>query len=346
MRMSNESVSSYQHIAIIKLSSLGDIIHTLPAFHMLRHHYPEARISWLVEPAGARLLQNFIGIDEIITVNLKIQGFKHKCLELRKILNNHRHQFDLILDFQGLLKSAILARLLKGRVLGFHRLNLREPLSRIFYSMKADIFDENQHVIFKNIHLLHLLGISGPDIQYPLRTSGHSSRLASFLKAHSLEPGKFIILNIGGGWQSKLLDINQYIDIAEKLKAKYPMIILWGNEKERQLAERISESTGIPLSIYLDFDQLFDMIEQSALIITADTLAMHAADMMNTPSVGLFGPTSPVRNGSLHDDSVAIHNQTDCSFCYRKKCDKMICLETIHIDKIERHVSKIYEKYN
>lgn len=341
-----EAVPAYHHIAIIKLSSLGDIIHTLPAFHMMRQHFPEARISWIVEPAGARLLENFTGIDEIITVNLKIRGLKNKYLELKRTLKKYRNQFNLILDFQGLLKSAVLSRLLTSQVFGFHHHNLKESWARFFYNRRADKFDENRHVIIKNIHLLHLLDISGIDIQYPPQKHQSLPRLFSFLRTHSLEPKKFIILNIGGGWQSKLLDINQYIKIAQNLKDKYPMIILWGNEKERQLAEQISESSQIPISIYLNFKELIGMIKQSTLIITADTLAMHLADMMGIPSIGIFGPTSPARNGSLLGESVALHNQMECSFCYKKKCDRMLCLKTIHIEEIEKHVSDIYEKHN
>jgi heptosyltransferase-1 len=339
-------MSSYQNIAIIKLSSLGDIIHTLPAFDILRRHFPESRISWLVEPSGAKLLENVDNIDEIIPINLKIRGVKNKFIELRRILKKYRNRFDLIIDFQGLLKSAVLSRLLKSTVFGFHQSNLKESWARFFYSRKADVFDENRHVITKNIHLLHLLGISNGDIHYPLKKRQSSPRLTAFLQEHSLIPRKFTLLNIGGGWQTKLLDIDQYIEIANRLKKKYPALILWGNEKERQLAEVVSESSHIPMSIFLNFDELIDIIGQASLLITGDTLAMHVADMMNTPSVGIFGPTSPTRNGSLLKNSKAVFNQMDCSFCYKKNCDRMLCLKAIHIDDLENKVSEIYEKYN
>ncbi len=343
--MNQLNLPDYQNIAIIRLSSLGDIIHTLPAFQLLRRHFPRAKINWFAELAGARLLDNFNGIDNIVTVNLKIRGLKNKIRELKKILNQYRNQFDLIIDFQGLLKSAVLSRLLRSPVIGFHRQNLKEPWARFFYNRKADYFDENRHVINKNIHLLHLLNISGTEIHYPKKNKLSSPRVKSFLQRHQLVSGTFIILNVGGGWESKLLDIEQYIEIAGRLKTKYPIVILWGNEKERQLAERISKSSQTIMGVYLEFHELFELIGHSALIITADTLAMHAADMMNVPSVGIFGPTAPARNGSLLKDSVSIYNHLDCSFCYKKKCDTMLCLKTIPIDKIEDRVSKIYEKY-
>ncbi|MCP5108390.1 MAG: hypothetical protein GY950_33695 [bacterium] len=123
----------YENIAIIRLSALGDIIHALPAFTLLREAFPHSKISWLVEPMGAKLLKNFTGIDEIITVDLKKKTFFNKIKEAGKIRSRYGKTFDLVLDLQGLLKSAFLARLLKGKVsVGFHKRNLREPLARIF----------------------------------------------------------------------------------------------------------------------------------------------------------------------------------------------------------------------
>ncbi|MCI0471245.1 MAG: hypothetical protein L0Y73_06290, partial [Candidatus Aminicenantes bacterium] len=145
--------TNYSRIAILKLSSLGDIIHTLPAFSILRKSYPGAKISWIAAPAGAKLLENFPGIDEIIVVDLKSPSLVNKFREVKRIISKYRGKFDLIIDFQGLLKSAVLAYLLKSYTVGFHKKNLREPLARFCYNKSASIFAEGRHVIWKNIHL-------------------------------------------------------------------------------------------------------------------------------------------------------------------------------------------------
>jgi ADP-heptose:LPS heptosyltransferase len=166
----------YKNIAILRLSALGDIIHTLRAFTLLREAYPVAKISWFVEPAGAKLLKNFRGIDQIIEIDLKQKGLANKIREVRRMrsLFGKTKTFDLVLDFQGLLKSAFLAWLLDGTMtVGFHKKNLREPLARFFYKRTVDFFYENgrddladpsghmnhaHHVVLKNIHLANFNG--------------------------------------------------------------------------------------------------------------------------------------------------------------------------------------------
>lgn len=346
----------YSNIAILKLSSLGDIIHTLPAFSLLRKRYPHAKMSWLVEPSGAKLLENFRGIDEIVVVNLKIPTLLNKFKEVKRIISNYRKKFDLIFDFQGLLKSAVLSYLLKSEVIGFDKRNLREPLARLFYTKRAAVFDENNHVIYKNIHLVKSLGNSksrpsdrNTPLKYPpLREIPCSRGFTHFLRENKLKEKKFMILNVGGGWETKLLDINQYIDIINGLKLKRTkgtkIVVLWGNERERETARTVSLETGAIMSIFFGFSDLIRFIKQSRLIITADTLPLHIADMVGTPSVGFFGPTSPQRNGSLLENSSAVYEDLSCNFCYKKKCGKMECIHKIDIDKMIQVIEKIDEQ--
>ncbi|UCH92985.1 MAG: glycosyltransferase family 9 protein [Candidatus Aminicenantes bacterium] len=338
----------YKNIVIIRLSSLGDIVHAVPAFNLLRKQYPRAKISWFAEPAGAKLLKNVSGIDEIIVLNLKVKGFSNKIKEIMRIRSLYRKQFDLIIDFQGLLKSAVLARMLKGYAIGFGKKNLKEPQARYFYKHRVDPFDENNHVIFKNIHLIKgLVNPSNPlVVQYPLKHIPISQKLGDFLSGNSLERGQYIIFNIGGGWESKLLDIRQSIEIINRIKNRYgyPLVILWGNERERHAASEISRQTQTLMSDFFDFSELILFIQYSRLIVSADTLALHVADMVKTPSVGFFGPTSPWRNGSLLKESDAVYEKLACSFCYKKKCGKIDCIKRISIDKIIEAVEKVYEK--
>ena len=128
-------------IAIIRLSSLGDIIHTLPAFQALRRHNPDAEISWIVEPAGATLLENFPGIDRILVFELKSRkGWIARMKYLAGFVRRWRGQFGLILDFQGLLKSALLAFLLGGNAWGLAASTRANPWRRFFTRAGPVIF--------------------------------------------------------------------------------------------------------------------------------------------------------------------------------------------------------------
>lgn len=347
-----------KNIAIIRLSALGDIVHTIPAFSLLRQCYPHASIYWFAEPAGARLLQNIDGIDHIVSFNLKINGFFRRINTLRQVLTAYRKRFDLVIDFQGLLKSAIFSWLLKGHTLGFSQPNLREPQARFFYHQTVDAFDEGRHVIFKNIHLVKgLLGdrvpgltgslqIASSMLRYPLKELEDSHDLKQFRQEYHLETARYIIVNIGGGWQTKTLFIEQYLEMVEKLRDRYDykIVILWGNEKEETIAREISSRTRTIQTIFLDFSDLIAFIRQARLIITADTLALHIADMVNTPSVAFFGPTSSARNGSLLPDSIAVDEKINCGCCYKKKCVKIECIKNLHIKKILDAVETINEK--
>jgi heptosyltransferase I len=334
-----------RNIAIIKLSALGDIVHTIPAFNILRKQFPDSKITWFAEPAGAKLLQNFEGIDEIVELNLKTGGVFSIIEDLRKALSLYRNRFDLVIDFQGLLKSAVLAKLLKGDILGFDKENLRETQARFFYTRRAAYFDETRHVIYKNIHLIRELAPAlPPEVAYPLKSLEMSPALKSFMTTHNLEVEKYVIANVGGGWETKLLSFQQNVEIIDRIKHKYKVVILWGTEKEKEKSKKISEQTGVLMADFFNFSDLIVLIRGSRLIVTADTLAMHLADITQTPSVGIFGPTSPWRNGSLLKESVPIYEELPCGFCYKKKCGTIDCIKNINTERIVEAIEKVNEK--
>ncbi|MCP4156648.1 MAG: glycosyltransferase family 9 protein [bacterium] len=351
--------SKYKNIAIIRLSALGDIIHTLPAFFFLRAAYPHAKISWIVNPMGAKLLKNFKGIDEIITFDLKKKGLFKKIKEIFRMRSQYKKAFDLVLDFQGLLKSAFLVRLLKSnRSVGFHKNNLREHQLHFFYKETAPFFDESNHVALKNLHLAGFGGnVSIDSIWDRDKNKVHWDKInirtcdlqpwrrgvSDFLTRNNLEPGHFLILNIGGGWETKLLPIHRYIEIVNRLKDKYKPVILWGNEKEKRVAETVCEETGAVLADFFNFSELILFLGDCRTIVTGDTLALHLADMIRKPSVGLFGPTSPFRNGSIMKQSESLYKKLPCGFCYKKKCGKIECLDKIKTEAIILAIEKRYE---
>lgn len=329
-------------IAIIRLSSLGDIVHTLPAFQLLRKHFPEAKITWIVEAPGAVLLENFSGIDDIVVFNLKSRkGLFVKIFFLISFVRRWRSRFDLLIDFQGLIKSALLAFLLGGTRLGFSAKNVREPIAALFYSRQAGFFPEERHVIFKNIHLLSMLGINDTTVEYPLKKLSASPQLQQLLMELNWPDKRYIILNIGGGWPTKVLSATQWLEIADGLKLDYPLVLLWGNEQEKETAAAVARQSGVALTFFMNFSDLIYFIAQALLVISGDTLALHLADMTKTPAVGIFGPSSPQRNGPLFSQSRVIYQKQQCSFCYRRKCATMTCLREIVIADIVTAARKI-----
>jgi lipopolysaccharide heptosyltransferase I len=319
-----------ERIAIVRLSSLGDIVHALPAFQALRRARPQAHISWIAEPAGAALLANFPGIDEIVPFALKAQrGPAAQLAYLLRFVRRWRGRFELVVDFQGLLKSAALALLLGGRRLGFGRANAREPLAALLYSRRAPAFPEERHVIHKNLHLLSLLGIAAGEVEYPRPHGRPSPGLAAWLRQQGLGDGGWIAFNVGGNWPSKRLSAAQWRQVAAGLGTGRALLLLWGNDEERATAAEVAGGGHARLAPFLEFSDLIWVIARARLVISGDTLALHLADMTRTPAVGIFGPSSPERNGPLHPASRVVCRRLPCGFCYRRRCDTMECLQSI-----------------
>lgn len=322
-------------------------MHTLPALQALRGHFPSAHITWIAEPAGAALLENFPGIDRILVFDLKTRGnWIAKSRYLAGFVRRWRGQFDLVLDFQGLFKSALLAFMLGGRRLGFGFRNARESLAAVFYSRRAAYFPEDRQVILKNLHLLSLLGIPPGQIEYPEREWRPSRQLSGFLEQNGLGGKGWIILNVGGGWPSKLLSTDQWQRIAAGLKNGRALVMLWGNEREKETAAAVARQSGALLAPFMNFADLIHFISRARMIISGDTLALHLADLTRTPAVGIFGPSSPRRNGPLFPGSQAVFRELDCSFCYRRKCATMNCLRGIEIEAIVAAARKIDAQRN
>jgi len=330
----------YNNIAVVKLSALGDIVHTLPVLAVIRSKFPACSITWFAEPRGAELLHNFSGIDNIVRVDLKTGSLLNRFRNLLKILSDHRGKFDLILDFQGLLKSAALARLLGKNTLGFNKTNLKEPVSRLFYRETSTPFDETEHVIKKNIHLLSFAGILSDDIVYPLKALSFTKTTEQFLNNTVLEPGKYVILNIGGGWETKLLSVVQNLKILADIDPKFKKVVLWGNSREEEKANLITKEPGIIKAPFLNFTDLILFISNAGFIISGDSLPLHIADATGTRSVGVFGPTSPARNGTLNKGSLSVLNEIDCSFCYKRKCSHKSCIENIDLSLITEFINR------
>ncbi len=328
-------------IAIVKLSSLGDIIHTLPALNLLRSNFQEAKITWFAETSGAELLASFSGIDEIVPVEIKKGGFFNKIVKFWSVVSEYRGNFDVILDFQGLIKSAVFSRLIGKNVIGFNKANLREPLSSLFYREKVTLFNEGRSVIEKNIHLLNLVGISSDNINYPLKELFFSKEIEKFFMENDLKSGKYAILNVGGGWESKLLSIERNVKILSGIDAGIKKLVLWGNGSEEKKADevvRLSEAIKIP---FLTFNDLILLIKYGGVLISADSLPLHIADVTDTRSVGIFGPTNPKRNGSLDKRNLSVVNKIGCSFCYKKSCSHKKCLKGINLSLITDYVNSL-----
>jgi lipopolysaccharide heptosyltransferase I len=327
-------------ILIIRLSSLGDIIHTLPAFAALRRSFPEAKIRWAVEERGRQILELVPGLDEIAVIDKK---------RWRRSVRGLKDRDQVALDFQGLVKSALLAYLSRSRRrLGFSKGNLKESLASIFYTERlSPIPEEEGHVISKNLRLLRLLGLNEGRFDFPLEIPSDISRSARS-KLGSIGWGdgrKIVIFNVGAAWETKRWFPEKWIEVLGKVGLPGAFrLLLWGNGEERRLAQAVAEKTGVSVAPDMSIKEVIALLRLASLLVSGDTFALQAACALGVPVVALFGPTNPLRNGPFQGRDKVVSKALDCSPCYKHECSTLKCLHAISADDVAAAVGELWEK--
>jgi lipopolysaccharide heptosyltransferase I len=339
-------------LLIVKLGSIGDIVHTLPALSAIRRALPEAEISWVVERRAAEILRDNHVLNRLIEVDTKelrrwpVSG--ETLLAPRQQLRRLRASpFDLALDFQGLLKSATIARLSGApRRYGFARAHLREPASRFLLTDTVSV-PSRSHVIVKNLSLAaKALGISVPvdpsEFEFPITTT----------RAHELEAaeaaagtdGRYAILNPGGGWPTKLWSAERFGQLADELWTHHGLssIITYGPGEE-SLAEAVLKSSrvGRVRLANVSLKGFYALAQRARVYVGGDTGPTHLAVAAGAPVAGLFGPTEWWRNGSpRHSDICIERNDISCrADCHRRSCSQWICMD-IGVERVLHFVGE------
>jgi len=279
-------------IAIVKLSAMGDIIHAMVALEFIKEHNPNIKIDWIVEEGFKAVLEHNPHIDNILTLNLKsIKKDKWAILkEIKKVKEYKKNRYDLVIDAQGLIKSAIVAKLLGGKkVSGFSKDSIREKVASFFYDIKIDIaYDAN--TIDRNAKVLTApLGfeISQKMImeKKPFLFFAKDSQVDKFIKKDK----KNIVFIIGSTWESRNYPKEHFASIANELDEN--VLVAWGGEDERLKAQWIAENSKAVMLPKFNLNALKFMIASCDLLIGNDTGPTHMAWALNVPSITIFGPT-------------------------------------------------------
>jgi lipopolysaccharide heptosyltransferase I len=334
---------------IIRLSSLGDIIHTLPAFAALRRHFPGSRIEWAVQGKGKQILDLVPGLDGVLEVaprSWKLFSGRFRS-DLKRIRSTPPDRGRIALDFQGLLKSGLMARLSGARIrVGFARENLRERSAALFYTRRIPPFPDDIHIIRKNLRLLEAVDIQERSFEFPIkipeRIRQKSRDLLESMGHRSERP--LVLLNVGAAWPNKRWSPTGWREVASQLERRnYFPLLLWGNEEEKKLAETAAADSGISVAPPLEIPEVLALILEARLLISGDTFALQAACALDRPVVALFGPTTPGRNGPFHPGDHVVHHELPCSHCYRRSCPETTCMKKITPLQVIEHCWKALE---
>ena len=291
-------------IAIVKLSALGDIIHAMVALQFIKQHLPNSTIDWVVEEGFKDILANNPDINEIHTVSIKKakqqKSIKLLFNEIKKLRKLPR--YDIVIDTQGLIKSAIVSRAIpSSQTFGFDKNSLRESFSAKFYTDTCSIsYDEN--IIKRNANVvasaLNII-ITDDDILNKQSFLFSHSQISSDLLTDSKAN---IALIPGASFKSKIYPVDQYTQIANELKSQANFIVLWGNQSEKNMAEKIQKiAPEVHIADKLTLDGLKGFIMQTDLVIGGDTGPTHMVWALNIPSITLFGSTPGYRNTYITD---------------------------------------------
>lgn len=332
------------NILIVKLSAIGDIVHALPAAAAIRAHFPDAHISWAAEERSAEILRGSPAIDELITVDTRsLRGGKvidDILLELtRQARGLRQRKYDVAIDFQGLIKSAVIAKVSGAkRRWGFSRADLREPAGRFLLTDTVKI-PAGTHVIRKNLMLASTaLGFEYDDgrIEFPIAVLPEHTAEADAIIESSGE--RFAILNPGGGWVTKLWHAEKFGLLADRIYEETGMSsVVATGPAESDLASRVATASrsGKIVLAQPGLKGFYELARRAAVYIGGDTGPTHIAVAAGAPVVGIFGPTEWWRNGSLTPGDICVE-RTDISCridCHRRTCDAWICMD-ISVDAV------------
>ena len=333
-----------ERIGIIKLGSLGDIVHTLPALATLRRHYPKAYIGWMVEAPNRDLLKDHPLVDEVFLVDTAKWRRLRWSGALPALRRIRRAGFEVVIDFQGLLKSALLGRWTGARTrIGFEAALCREPVSANFSTVQVRPPPGARHVVDLNLSLLSSL-VAHPEkerIEFPLGlTPAEQRRAETYFSQLGWGPETPVLaLHPGAGWATKRWETARYAALGDRLAKETGarLLLTWGpGDKASVEALRLTLRAPAELAPPTRIKELAAILERCQLFIGGDTGPLHLAAALGIPTVAIFGPTTPERNGPYGSLGRVVHHELPCSHCYKRVCPGYgtRCLTSMTVEEV------------
>jgi heptosyltransferase-1 len=266
-------------VLVVRLGSMGDVIHALPAVATLKYSFPGRHVSWVVDPRWACLLDGNPFVDQVVLLDRRtLSGIKQAWRELRA------RRYALAVDFQGLCKSALAASCARpDRIYGFHQSQAREPVAALFYSKR--VRTRSAHVVDRNLELATAAGASSILYSFPLPAGCEEGELPA---------GDFVLASPFAGWAGKQWPLEYYSLLAQRLQQELGLpLVLSGPPRA---AGSLAQVAGA-LSYVSTVPGLIHATRRARAVLGIDSGPLHLAAALDKPGVAVFGPTDPARNG-------------------------------------------------
>lgn len=322
------------NILLIRLSSMGDVIHVLPALRALRTSFPKATLGWVVEDTHAQLLSGLPEIDRLYVVSRSrshgsLKGQWHLAREMRSRMR--QVPWDVAIDFQGLWKSLRVARWSGAKkILGY---TPSPEKTHWFYTDTIRLQTMNRHAVDRHLDLLGLLGCSvryashrgefERDFSLPIQPA-HRMKADELLSGLKLLPGQpRVLLNFSARKPANQWGYTRFAELADRLLQEGFSPVLTGGPEDHEGEKAILDLLGKPLPSLVGKCGLLDLaavMTQFDVLVTGDTGPMHVAVSAKLPVVAIFGPANPARTGPYSPTAVVLQEPFHCQPCYLREC--------------------------
>ncbi|WP_020410673.1 lipopolysaccharide heptosyltransferase I [Hahella ganghwensis] len=311
-------------ILLIKMSSLGDVIHTLPAVTDAKSVYPSLVIDWVVEEGVAEIPQWHPGVDDVIPVALRrwkkqprqaLHSGEWASFKSRLAARD----YDLVIDAQGLLKSAILGLWVNAPMVGYDARSIREPAAALLYGKRFAV-SRRMHAV-ERIRELFALSL------------GYSLDVLPLNYGFSVNPmpvdRPYVVFLHGTTWSTKHWPEKNWRDLAIRCaQAGLGVRVVWGNEEERLRAERLGEVSGVEVMPKMSLKEVAGVLQGAKAVVSVDTGLGHLAAALDRPLVALYGPTSAELTGIYGPQQISLSGQYHCAPCMKRQCRYDILAQT------------------
>lgn len=346
-------------ILVVKPSSLGDVVHTLPVVHAIKRHHPSCHIGWIVQKSFAAVLEADPAVDEIIPISipstsdpLAARGTMLRALAatlatLRQLRKRFRDKpFDLVLDLHASFRSGLLGSVNPGGVrIGFSD---AKELNTLFQDHTIAPDPEKPHAVDKNLLFAHHLECPLSESDFRVIVGAEAKeRVHSFLSAEGSDAnGMLVYANPAAKWTTKQWTVERWAALGDLLATGAGATVIFGGGPDDlphilAITERMS-SKALVSAGKLQLSDSVALLEMSRLYVGVDSGPMHIAAFLGIPIVALFGPTDPVKVGPYGaGHSILRANGLDCLACRKRSCSDRRCMEQISAQRVYDECMKL-----
>lgn len=341
-------------VLIVKVSALGDVIHTLPVLAYLHSVSSDVEIDWLVEEGFSSVLEDHPLIQQVISLRTKWWRRLSPLTMLREIWSFasqlRQQRYDLIFDLQGNSKSGFFTLISRGSAkYGFNRHQVREWPNLLATRHHVALSDVDYHVAQRALAVVRAALPGGTQLLSagPLHVLPAAWEVVEQqLRQHDLLHRSLVVLHYGTTWQTKLWSLENWQLLASRLVEQSDLLPLltWGNDDELKTATSISESTAGQAIIWprASLPELVALLDRVDLVVGCDTGPIHMAAALGTPTVSLFRVTDATRNAPVGQNHRSLQTPMNCAGCLRKHCDMDTqCAASISVADVFQAISEL-----